>query len=97
MAFAETCRASEPGRKPMAEQSPDPPGLEEGIQLVSPSSLLEAGQEAESCVPVAYDFASKVPAQYKDEARNVMFVKSARVRQEPARHHVVVWSTDCGH
>lgn len=81
-----------PPAKPMPVKPLDPPAPDEGIQFILPPYLLEAGTEIENCVPFAYDFTSKVPAQFKDEARNVMFVKSSHVRQDPVSHHMVVWN-----
>ena len=81
-----------PPAKAMPVKPLTAPPAEEGIQFILPPYALAAGAEVENCVPFAYDFTSKVPAQYKDEARNVMFVKSSHVRQDPVSHHMVVWN-----
>lgn len=81
-----------PSTGPVPVTPLEPPDPEEGIQFVLPEYVLEAGTEVENCTPFAYDFTNEVPAQYKDEARNVMYVKSSRVRQDPVSHHMVVWN-----
>jgi hypothetical protein len=83
-----------PPAKPMPVKPLDPPAPDEGVQFILPPYLLAAGTEIENCVPFAYDFTDKVPAQFKDESRNVMFVKSSHVRQDPVSHHMVVWNPD---
>jgi hypothetical protein len=70
----------------------EPPAAQEGVQIVLPQYLLKAGSEVEHCTPFVYDVADKVPAQFKDEARNVFFVNASRVRQDPQSHHLVVWN-----
>lgn len=68
------------------------PAEDEGIQFVLPSYVLKSGTEVENCTALAYDFADKVPARFKDEARNVMFVNGARVRQDAQSHHLVLYN-----
>lgn len=67
------------------------PGAAEGIQLKMPPYEMKAATEGESCVPFAYDLTQQVPAAYKDEAKNVVYVKSHWSRQDPTSHHMVVW------
>lgn len=81
-----------PPAKPMPVKPLEVPPADEGIQFILPPYELAAGSEVENCVPFAYDFSAEVPAQYKDVARNVMFVKSSHVRQDPVSHHMVVWN-----
>jgi hypothetical protein len=81
-----------PPAKPIPVKPLEPPAPEEGIQFILPSYVLKAGTEVENCVPFAYDLTTTVPTQYKDEARNVIFVKSSRVRQDSVSHHMVVWN-----
>lgn len=81
-----------PPIKPAKIKPLEPPAAEEGIQLPLPRYLLKANSEVEHCTPFAYDFTDRVPAQFKDAARNVMYVNSLRVRQDPQSHHLVVWN-----
>ena len=81
-----------PPAKPVPVKPLDVPAADEGIQFILPPYELEAGSEIENCVPFVYDFSDKVPAQYKDEARNIIFVKSSHVRQDAVSHHMVVWN-----
>jgi hypothetical protein len=81
-----------PPAKPVKAKPLEPPAAGEGIQFVLPQSLLKAGTEVETCTPFAYDFSDKVPAQFKDTTRNVMFVNGTRVRQDPQSHHLVLWN-----
>jgi len=81
-----------PPAKPIKTKPLDPPAADEGIQFVLPPYLLAKNSEVEICTPFAYDFTDKVPAEYKDVARNVMFVNGSRVRQDPQSHHLVVWN-----
>jgi hypothetical protein len=67
------------------------PAPSEGVQFVLPGYLLKSGIELEQCKPFAYDYTDKVPAEYKDVDRNVMFVNGSRVLQDPSSHHMVVW------
>jgi hypothetical protein len=70
----------------------EPPAADEGIQFVLPTYELLAGTEVENCTVFAYDFRDRVPAEFKDEARNVMFVNGARVRQDAQSHHLVLYN-----
>jgi hypothetical protein len=81
-----------PPAKPVKAKPLEVPAADEGIQFVLPNYVLKAGIELEQCTPFAYDFSDKVPAQYKDETRNVIFVNGSRVRQDPQSHHMVVWN-----
>lgn len=81
-----------PPAKPVMTKPLEPPAAEEGVQFLLPAYVLKAGTEIEQCIPFAYDFSDRVPAEYKDEARNVMFVNGSRVRQDPQSHHLVVWN-----
>jgi hypothetical protein len=81
-----------PPAKPIKAKPLEAPATEEGIQFILPPYLLEAQSEVEHCTPFAYDFTDQVPAQFKDAARNVMFVNGTRVRQDPQSHHVVLWN-----
>jgi hypothetical protein len=83
-----------PPAKPVKAIPLEPPAPNEGVQFVLPNYLLKAGTELEQCTPFAYDFTNKVPAQYKDVARNVMFVNGTRVLQDPSSHHMVVWNPE---
>lgn len=80
-----------PPPKPVKSKPLEAPTADEGVQFVLPGYLLEAGSEIEQCTPFAYDWSDRVPAQYKDEARNVIFVNGSRVRQDAQSHHMVVW------
>lgn len=81
-----------PPAKPVKTKPLEPPAPEEGIQLVLPPYLLKASSEIEQCTPFAFDLSDKVPAKYKDPARNVMFINGSRVRQDPQSHHLVLWN-----
>ena len=81
-----------PPAKPVKTKPLDAPAAEEGIQLVLPQYLLKANSEQETCTPFAYDVTAQVPARYKDEARNVMFINGSRVRQDSQSHHLVLWN-----
>jgi hypothetical protein len=61
------------------------------VQLRLPVTTIGAASEHEICVPFAYDLSDQVPAQYKDEARNVFRVRRNWTRQDPTSHHMVVW------
>ncbi|HMI90623.1 MAG TPA: hypothetical protein VK509_04630, partial [Polyangiales bacterium] len=74
----------------------DAPAAGEGVQFLLPGYELKAQSEIQNCTRFAYDFTAKVPAQFKDEARNVMFVNSARVRQDAQSHHLVLYNNDTG-
>jgi hypothetical protein len=80
-----------PPAKPTKATPLEAPAASEGVQFVLPGYLLKAGIELEQCKPFAYDFTDKVPEAYKDVSRNVMFVNSSRVLQDPSSHHMVVW------
>jgi hypothetical protein len=84
--------ACTPPTKPIKATPLEAPAKEAGVQFVLPRYLLKAGVELEQCTPFAYDYTKLVPAEYKDESRNVMFVNSSRVLQDPASHHMVVWN-----
>jgi hypothetical protein len=84
--------ACTPKATPEKTKPLDPPPPEEGIQFVMPRYLLKKGSEVEQCTPFAYDFTSKVPAKFKDEKRNVMFINGSRVRQDAQSHHMVLWN-----
>jgi hypothetical protein len=81
-----------PPAKPIKATPLAPPPTSEGIQFVMPNYPLKAGVEVEQCKPFAYDFTDKVPAEFKDVSRNVMFVNGTRVLQDPSSHHMVVWN-----
>lgn len=81
-----------PPAKPIKTKPLEPPAPTEGVQFVLPASLVKANSEVEICTPFAYDLTDKVPAEYKDVTRNVMFVNGSRVRQDPASHHLVLWN-----
>jgi hypothetical protein len=80
-----------PPATPVKIKPLEPPLPDEGFQLRLPSYVLKAGSETEHCTPFALDFSSQVPAQYKDEARNVVYTNGSQVRQDPQSHHMVVW------
>jgi hypothetical protein len=84
--------ACTPAAKPIKATPLAKPEPAEGVQFVLPGYKLEAGTEVEQCTPFAYDYTNLVPAEYKDESRNVMFVNSSRVLQDPSSHHMVVWN-----
>jgi hypothetical protein len=81
-----------PAATPVKIKPLEPPPPETGIQLRLPPYSLAAGTETEHCIPFAFDFTDKVPARYKDEARNVLYTNGSRVRQDPQSHHMVVWN-----
>jgi len=81
-----------PPATPVKTKPLEPPTPDEGIQFQLPSYKLKANSELEQCTPFAYDFTDKVPAQYKDEKRNVIYVNGSRVRQDPQSHHLVLWN-----
>ena len=81
-----------PAVTPVKIKPLEPPAAAEGIQMRMPVYTLKANSEVEHCTPFVYDFTKQVPAQFKDEARNVMYVNSSRVRQDPQSHHLVVWN-----
>ncbi|MEY4578927.1 MAG: hypothetical protein RL701_3630, partial [Pseudomonadota bacterium] len=83
-----------PPAKPIKAVPLAAPPAAEGVQFVLPGYLLKSGIELEQCVPFVYDFTDKIPAQYKDVTRNVMFVNGSRVLQDPSSHHMVVWNPD---
>ena len=72
----------------------EPPAADEGVQFLLPSYELKAQYEIQNCTRFAYDFTARVPPQFKDEARNVMFVNSARVRQDAHSHHLVLYNNN---
>lgn len=81
-----------PNATPVKIKPLEPPPAEEGFQLVLPAFTLEAGKEIEHCIPFTYDLTSKIPARYKDEARNVIVTNGSRIRQDPQSHHLVIWN-----
>jgi len=81
-----------PAAKPTPVKPLEVPDPKEGIQFILPEYDLKSGTEIEICTPFAYDFSAQVPAEFKDAGRNVMFVKSLRVRQDSVSHHMVVWN-----
>lgn len=84
--------ACEQPLEPVLVKPLEAPADDEGIQFLLPSYQLNAQSEVENCTAFAYDFTDKVPAQFKDEARNVMFVNGARVRQDVQSHHLVLYN-----
>jgi len=78
--------------EPVLVKPLEAPASNEGIQFVLPSYELKAQAEVQNCTAFAYDFTDKVPARFKDEARNVMFVNGARVRQDAQSHHLVLYN-----
>jgi hypothetical protein len=81
-----------PAAGPVKAKPLEPPAANEGVQLIMPQNLLKAASEVEHCTPFAFDFTNKVPAQFKDVARNVMFINGSHVRQDPQSHHLVLWN-----
>ncbi|MET0340247.1 MAG: hypothetical protein ABW252_04565 [Polyangiales bacterium] len=81
-----------PPAKPVKTKPLDPPKADEGLQFVLPHYTLKGNSEIEQCTPFAYDLSDQVPAQYKDEKRNVIFVNGSHVRQDPQSHHLVLWN-----
>ncbi|MET0343102.1 MAG: hypothetical protein ABW252_18990 [Polyangiales bacterium] len=81
-----------PPVKPTRTKPLEPPAPDEGVQLRLPVYMLKANSEIEQCTPFAYDLTKQVPAAYKDEARNVLFVNGSRVRQDSQSHHLVLWN-----
>lgn len=67
---------------------PDPG---KGVQLRMPAYEMKGASESETCVPFAYDLTDQVPAEYKDEKKNVIYVDSHWTRQDPTSHHMVLW------
>jgi hypothetical protein len=84
---------SSAGSGPVKADPLPPPASEEGIQLVLPRYLLKGQTEVENCTPFAYDFTDNVPAEYKDVARNVMYINGSHVRQDPQSHHLILWNS----
>jgi hypothetical protein len=84
--------ACTPAASPEKTKPLDPPLPDEGIQFRMPRYVLKKSSEIEQCTPFAYDFTAKVPAKFKDEARNVMFINGSRVRQDAQSHHMVLWN-----
>ena len=82
-----TPRATPEKTKPL-----EPPSAEEGIQFVMPRYLLGKSSEIEQCIPFVYDFSARVPAKFKDQPRNVMYINGSRVRQDAQSHHMVLWN-----
>ena len=72
----------------------EPPAADKGVQFLLPSYELKAQYEIQNCTQFAYDFTARVPPQFKDETRNVMFVNSARVRQDAHSHHLVLYNNN---
>jgi hypothetical protein len=85
----DTCAASS---GPIKAEPLAPPAPDDGIQLVLPRYPVKAQSEVENCTPLAYDFTDKVPAQYKDLTRNVMYINGSHVRQDPQSHHLILWN-----
>jgi hypothetical protein len=81
-----------PPVKPVKAKPLEAPAAEEGIQFLMPPYVLKAGTEVEQCTPFAYDMTDKVPAKFKDDKRNVIFVNGTQVRQDPQSHHLVLWN-----
>lgn len=81
-----------PAATPVKIKPLEPPSPGDGVQLRLPPYVLKAASEVEHCIPFAYDFTKQVPAQFKDEARNVMYTNGSQVRQDPQSHHMVVWN-----
>lgn len=81
---------------PMAAPVKSPPlevpAADQGVQIILPHYLLKAETEIEQCTPFAFDFSDKVPARLKDDARDVMYTNSYRLRQDPQSHHLIVWN-----
>lgn len=80
--------------EPVLVKPLEPPAQDEGIQFLLPSYELKAQSEVENCTAFAYDFSDEVPARFKDETRNVMFVNGARVRQDAQSHHLVLYNNN---
>ncbi|MET0339457.1 MAG: hypothetical protein ABW252_00565 [Polyangiales bacterium] len=72
----------------------EPPAPSEGVQIVMPKYVLKGNSEVENCTPFVYDLTQAVPAEFKDEKRNVAFVDSSRVRQDAQSHHMTVWNPE---
>jgi hypothetical protein len=85
-----------PAATPIKIKPLEAPAPAEGFQLRLPAFTLKGGSETEHCTPFAYDFSKLVPAQYRDEARNVIFTNGSQVRQDPQSHHMVVWNPQKG-
>ena len=71
----------------------DVPADGEGVQLVLPIYSLAAASEIEICTPFAFDFSDRVPDEFKDTARNVLFVQGEHVRQDAQSHHLILQDT----
>jgi hypothetical protein len=80
--------------EPVLVKPLEAPAADEGIQFLLPSYELGAQSEIQNCTAFAYDFTDKVPPEFKDEARNVMFVNGARVRQDTQSHHLVLYDNN---
>ncbi len=88
------CAAPTAATGPVKAEPLTPPSPDEGIQIVLPRFPLKGQSEVENCTPFSYDFTDKVPAQYKDVARNVMYINGSQVRQDPQSHHLILWNPD---
>jgi hypothetical protein len=81
-----------PDPKPIVVKPLEPPAKDEGVQLLLPSYPLQAKSEAQNCTAFAYDFTAGTPDNYRDNARNVLYVNGSRVRQDPQSHHLVLYN-----
>jgi hypothetical protein len=80
-----------PALAPIKIKPLEAPAPGEGVQIRLPPYTLKGATEVENCMPFAYDFSAQVPAEFKDEARNVIFTNGSQVRQDPQSHHMVIW------
>jgi cysteine-rich repeat protein len=67
--------------------APDPA---EGVQLVMPPHLLQAGTEQEVCFAMYYSWRDQVPAQFQDPTGDFFYVNDHETRSDPHTHHLVV-------
>lgn len=81
-----------PAATPVKSPPLEAPAADEGVQIIMPRYTLEAQTETEQCTPFVFDFSAQVPERLKDTARNVMYTKSYRLRQDPQSHHLIVWN-----
>ncbi len=89
--FSQLLNACLPAADPITIKPLDAPPPEMGLQFELPSYALKANSEVENCTPIYYDFTDKVPPQFKDVEKNVIYVNGAQIRQDPQSHHLTLY------
>ena len=90
--FSQLLNACLPPADPITIKPLDPPPPGVGLQFELPSYALKANSEIENCTPFYYDFTDKVPPQFKDVQKNVIYVNGAQIRQDPQSHHLTLYN-----